>query len=350
MKEKKIVKVAIIGCGKIAITRHIPEYNENRNCEIVGFYDFDYQKAADLVDIYGGKAFETLEALLEDKTIQAVSICTPNIFHATDSIKALKANKDVLCEKPMALSIEEADNMIQVAKENGKILMPGHNQRFVATHIKAKEILAQGIIGEILTVQTNFKHNGPEAWSVDKDKTWFFSNKLAGFGVLGDLGAHKIDLVRYLLDDEVDLMFSNLCTLDKRDAQGNLIEIEDNAMCLFKMKTGISVNLTVSWTNYGLEDNSTTIYGTLGTMKIFASELDDIVVEMNDGVSVKYHVSKMSSNTLQLNSHIIDAFIEGLLTHEELTVTSIDGRNTLLCLLAARASSETGKWVKVNYL
>ena len=348
MKAEKKIGVAIAGCGKIACTRHAPEYAANPHAEIIGFYDKNKERAEVLVQQYGGDVFETFEDLLKDERVQAVSICTPNVLHGTHTMQALRAGKEVLCEKPMAASVNEANEMIHVQKETGHVLMLGHNQRFVRTHIRAKELLEAGAIGKILSVQTNFKHAGPEAWSVERGNTWFFSKNQAGFGVLGDLGSHKLDLVRYLLGDEIEDIFATLQTLDKRDPQGNLIDLEDNAICVFKMRSGIPGTMIVSWTNYGVEDNSTVIYGTEGTMKIFASELDDIVVDLRDGTSARHHVSSMSTNTNQLSSGIIDAFVDTVLNGTVPPVTGLDGRNTLAALEAARKSSAKKSWVKVD--
>ena len=102
------------------------------------------------------------------------------------------------------------------------------------------------------------------------------------------------------------------------------------------MRGGIPGIMSVSWTDYGLEDNSTVIYGAKGTMKIFASELDDIVVDLRDGTSARHHVSPMSTNANQLSSGIIDAFVETILRGGEPPVTGLDGRNTLACLEAAK--------------
>lgn len=342
------IGVAIAGCGQIARTRHAPEYAANPAAHLVGVYDFNPERAAELAARYGCKVYETFEALLADGTVQAVSICTPNFLHSLHTVQALRAGKDVLCEKPMALTVSEAEEMRAVERETGRMLMLGHNQRLVRTHIRAKELLESGAIGEILSVQTNFKHSGPESWSVEKDKTWFFARDKASFGVLGDLGSHKIDLVRFLLGDEICRVFASLSTLDKRDAEGNKIDLDDNATCLFETCRGIPGVLQVSWTNYGIEDNSTVIYGTKGTMKIFASELDDIVVELRDGTSARHHVSPMSTNDNQLSSGVIDAFVAALQEGACPPVTGLDGRNTLAAMEAAKRSSQTGKWECVD--
>jgi len=349
MNKKNKIRVAIAGCGQIARTRHVPEYEQNSKVEIVGFYDYNNARAEELSEEYGGVVYNSFEEMITDSDIDAISICTPNFLHSAHSIAAMDAGKDVLCEKPMALNAQEAQEMIDTQKRTGKILMLGHNQRLIRTHTRARELLTAGEIGDILSVQTNFKHSGPENWSIEKKNSWFFSKNKASFGVLGDLGSHKIDLVRYLLDEEIESIFAHMNTLDKKLPDGNLIDLEDNAVCIFKMQSGISGIMNVSWTNYGLEDNSTVIYGTKGTMKIFASELDDIAIDLRDGTNVRHHVSPMSTNTNQLKSGVIDAFVKTVINKTQPPVTGIDGKNTLACLEAARKSSETGEWQHLCY-
>lgn len=106
--------------------------------------------------------------------------------------------------------------------------------------------------------------------------------------------------------------------------------------------------IAVSWTNYGPEDNATIIYGSKGCMKIFSSETDDIVIQLEDGTDTRLNVGGISTNKEQLNSGIIDAFVDTVLGYRELLVEVRDGRNTLACLEAARLSAESGQWVRVN--
>jgi predicted dehydrogenase len=112
-----MVKVGIIGCGRIAQRRHIPEYASNPNVEIVGYYNRTRSQAEDMASKYGGKVFDTIEGLLSDPEIDAVSVCTANTMHASVSIDAMRKGKHVLCEKPMATTVEDCERMIEVAKE-----------------------------------------------------------------------------------------------------------------------------------------------------------------------------------------------------------------------------------------
>ena len=118
-----MIKIGIIGCGKIAQVRHIPEYRQNPDCEIVGYYDLNLARAQALASEFGGKAYVTLEEMLRDKDIDAVSVCVANISHAEDTIAALDAGKHVLCEKPMATTLDDCEKMVMAARRSGRKLM-----------------------------------------------------------------------------------------------------------------------------------------------------------------------------------------------------------------------------------
>ncbi len=350
MSEQKTVRVVVAGGGSIAQQRHLPEYAANPNAEIAGVFDFNRKRAQELCERFGGIPYTSLEAVLADPGVDAVSICTPNFTHADYAIKVLRSGKHVLVEKPMAQDLTETRAMMQAQKESGKVMMLGHNQRLVKAHMKAKELLDTGAIGDLLFYQLNFKHAGPETWTADPGKnTWFFQKSKAKFGVMGDLGAHKIDLIRYLTGSEVKNVFANMMTLDKKYEDGTPIDLEDNAVCMFNLENGLPGIMHFSWTNYGSEDNGSVIYGTKGVMKIFGDYTDDIVLEMRDGVQVKYSVGGIQTNQNQTKSGVIDEFIAAIVEGREPIVTGIDGHNTLAVLEAAVKSAELGQWVEIEY-
>lgn len=344
------LRVGIVGCGMITQKRHAPEYTENENAEICGFYDYNQERAAELVKQYGGRVYLSTEEMFADQDIDAVSICTPNHLHSGLSIAALNAGKHVLCEKPMALSLQESSDMILAAEKSGKILMIGHNQRLLPAHRKAKEVLASGQLGKLLFLQSNFKHAGPELWSINhSNSTWFFNKSQAHFGVFGDLGSHKLDIIRYLTDSEVDEIFTTAMTVDKRYDNGEFIEIEDTAISMFRMKNGLPGYMNVSWCNYGSEDNSTVIYCENGVMKIFGDFPEDMVLEMRDGSKITYKVGGIATNTNQLRSGVINEFVNAILKNRSPFITGYDGHNTLAVIVAGLKSAGTGQWEKVDY-
>ena len=142
-------RIGIMGCGKIAQVRHIPELATNPNAQLAGYYNPTIKRAEQMAQKYGGKVYNCIEELLSDPKIDAVVICLANQAHAEVTIQSLKAGKDVLCEKPMATTIEDCEAMVDAANLSGKKLMIAHNQRLAKAHAKAKELLRKGIIGSI---------------------------------------------------------------------------------------------------------------------------------------------------------------------------------------------------------
>ena len=334
-------RIGIIGCGKIAQVRHIPEYAENPYAELAGFYDLNTQRAAELATQYGGKAYESAEAMLADPAIDAVSVCVANHAHAPITIAALKAGKHVLCEKPMATTLEECEEMVKTAHEAGKFLMIGHNQRLAKAHAVAKELIDQGMIGRIITFRTTFGHGGPETWSVDPGKnTWFFDKNKAAMGAMADLGIHKTDLIQFLTGQHVVRTTARVVTLDKKDASGQLIGVDDNAICIYEMSGGTMGTMTASWTYYGAEDNSTILYGEKGIMRIYDDPAHSIVVKLADGTEKVYDVEQIQTNDNQIKSGVIDLWMNCLETN---TPPEISGEEALYAMRAVFASLESAK-------
>lgn len=335
------IKVGIIGCGKIAQVRHIPEYTANPHAEVYGFYDLNQDRAKALAEQYGGKAYPSYEALLADPEIDAVSVCAANHAHAEISIAALKAGKHVLCEKPMAVTLEECEAMVAAAKESGKYLMIGQNQRLAKAHAKAKELIAQGAIGKVLTFRTVFGHGGPETWSIDPgSNVWFFDKTKAAMGAMADLGIHKTDMIQYVLDSKIVRTQALLTTLDKRDARGELIGVDDNAICIYQMENGVIGTMTASWTYYAAEDNTTVIYGTKGELRLYDDPRYSVRQINTDGTRIDYQIDQIQTNDNQTASGVIDLFVECLTEHKE---PEISGENVLYAMKAVFASIESSQ-------
>ena len=340
--------IGIIGCGKIAQVRHIPEYEANEHAKLVGFYDINLERARELAAKHGGTAYETVEALLADPQIDAVSVCSANFAHAELTIKALEAGKHVLCEKPMAISLEECEAMVETAKKNGRFLMIGHNQRLAKAHATAKKLIDEGLIGRIVTFRTTFGHGGPETWSVDPGLgTWFFDKSKAAMGAMADLGIHKTDLVQFLTGQKVVRTTAHLTTLDKRYANGELIGVDDNAFCIYEMSGGTVGTMTASWTYYGAEDNSTILYGTKGIMRIYDDPAISIKVILADGSRISYEVEAIQTNDNQTASGVIDLWMESLVNNKEPEISGESALAAMRAVFASIASSETGKAVDI---
>lgn len=339
------LRVGVIGCGSIAQHRHLPEYAANEKVELVAVCDIAEDRVFEVAEEYGVIAYTDYKELLKSGQVDAVSVCTPNYLHAPITIAALNAGIHVLCEKPMATSLVEAEAMIEAAQKNGKKLMIGHNQRFVPSHQKARQLIKSGEIGKIYSFRTAFGHGGPEGWSVEGKEGWFFQKEKAFVGAMGDLGVHKTDLLRYVLGEEIAEVGSFVETSAK-----DFADVDDNAVCVLKTESGIIGTLAASWAYVSKEDNSTIIYGEKAILRLEDDPINSLVVQYENGDVVKYQLGKIQSNDEegQSNSHVVEKFVDSILLDQEVPVSGEEGMKSLQVILAALQSNDTKQIVRVK--
>lgn len=346
-----MLKIGIIGCGKITEVRHAPEYAENPNCQLVAFFDVVPERAKALAEQYGGVAYDSIEALLASD-VDAVSVCVANAYHAQASIQALKAGKHVLCEKPMATTPEDCEAMVAAAKAAGKFLMIGQNQRLAKAHVKAREIIESGEMGKVITFETHFAHPGPEGWTGVRD-SWFFDKKVASFGVMADLGVHKTDLIHYLTGKKIVRTSAVLATLNKTFSDGRPITVDDNAYAIYTMEDGVVGTMHVSWTNYGNENNSTKMYMEGGVLRMYDDPKYSLIVEKRDGEVIPYELDLLTSNKEQTSggrtsTGVIDAFVESIITNTPPAISGESAMHAMKVVFANEQSAQLGKAVDVQ--
>lgn len=194
----KKLKVAVIGCGQIARTQHVPSYVKSGLADIKYLVDDIIERADELAAEYGvPHTTSDLAQVLADPEIDAISVCTPNASHAPITIAALNAGKHVLCEKPAALSYEEALEMKQAADRNNKILNIGVVNRFNTAVNKIKELIEAGELGNLYHVYCSFRSHR----SIPGLGGPFTTKAKSGGGVLIDWGVHFLDLIFYILGE-----------------------------------------------------------------------------------------------------------------------------------------------------
>ncbi|MGB9682321.1 MAG: Gfo/Idh/MocA family protein [bacterium] len=350
-EEKKTIRVGVIGVGKIAEVRHIPEYLSNKSVEMVALADIDTVQLKEIGAKFNISSLYTdYKEMLKKERLDAVSVCTPNYLHASMTIDALNEGINVLVEKPMATSLEEADKMIEAAKKNKKILMVDHNQRLAPGHQIGKKILESGILGKVYTVRTVFGHSGPEFWS-PRGK-WFFSKKEAFAGVMADLGVHKVDVVRWLLGREVKRIAAFGATFEKK------ADVEDNGVAIMEFENGTLGILQVSWTLKPGEDNSTIFYCEKGMLKLFTDPERPVIVSLREkgdfmaGFAkgeMSFSLPPMQTNEVggQFSSGIIDYFVDCILKNEKPFISGEEGRKAMEIVIGILRSAETGKVVEL---
>lgn len=199
------IKVAVIGCGTIANSAHIPSYLNNTDAEIKYFCDIIPERARNAVEKYGcGTAITDYHTALDDPEIEAVSVCTPNNMHPVIAMDALRAGKNVLCEKPAARTYAEAYEMQKVQHETGKVLNIGVVNRFNNGVNVIRKMIQSGELGEVYHVYVSFRsHRSIPGLGGD-----FTTKAVAGGGALIDWGVHFLDIVMYCCGDPAPLTVS----------------------------------------------------------------------------------------------------------------------------------------------
>lgn len=338
-----MIGVGIIGCGAITGYRHAPEFSTNPYSKIIGYFNPGYEKAEIVAAKYGGRVYTSCDEMLKDPLVDAVCICAPNKYHASLSIAAMEAGKHVLCEKPIATTIEEGVKMIEASERKKKILMIAHDLKFEYAHKKAKEIILNGDMGRILSFRTTFGHRGPEHWSTEQGmNSWFFRKEDACSGVLGDLGIHKAHLIEWLIEDPIEEVKAFSSVRDKKKENGNYVETYDNSICLLRTKSGIIGTLTASWTYYDKMDKSTVIYCSNGTIEIYNHVEIPLILAKNTKERICYSFDKQS------RSGIADSFINSIMNMTSPAVSGEEGLRALKVIMACAEACEKDITVKVK--
>lgn len=249
-----MLKIAIIGTGNIS-HNHIQGYLEFADrCQIVALVDIYPEKAEEKKRQYGltnVKVYASHEEILGDTEIDVFDVCTPPYVHAEISINALNAGKHVLCEKPMAASLQECDAMISAAKESGKTLSIIAQNRFTDAFWRLKKVLDSGETGKVCHAQVDsFWWRGHSYYDLWWRGTW---EKEAG-GCTLNHAVHHIDAIQWMLGfpSEVVSMITN--------AAHDNAEVEDLSAAIFKYDTGALTQLTASVVHHG-EDQKIVIQG-----------------------------------------------------------------------------------------
>ncbi len=277
MKNKKL-KFGIIGCGRIA-QRHAKHINNVGILKAV--CDIKEDRANSLGQNYGVNVYNNIDSLLEnEKEIDVISICTPNGLHAGHTIKSLKSGFHVLCEKPMAINVQDAGKMINTAEKANRRLFIVKQNRFNPPVAAVKNLIDEGNLGKIFSVQLNCFWNRDFEYYQNSD--WKGTNTLDG-GTLYTQFSHFIDLLYYLIGDIQDVFsFTN------NFAHKDIIEFDDTGVAILKFYNGAigSVNYTVNSYKKNME-GSIAIFAEKGTVKIGGQYLNELEYQNIEGAKIE---------------------------------------------------------------
>ncbi len=266
------IKIGIVGCGGIANQKHLPAIQKNGNYEIIAFCDIIQAKADAAKEKFGtadARVYTDYTELVKEKDMEAVYVLTPNKSHAAISVAAMKAGKHVMCEKPMAKSYADAKLMLDTAKETGKLLTIGYQNRYRQDSLYLKRACENGDLGEIYYARAHaVRRRAVPTWGV------FLNEEEQGGGPLIDIGTHALDLTLWMMDnyEPESVTGSVYRKLADQKEQGNAFgewdpkefTVEDSAFGFIKMKNGATIHLEASWALNTLEvdEAKTSLCGT----------------------------------------------------------------------------------------
>jgi predicted dehydrogenase len=211
--------------------------------------------AEELARRYGiERVFHDYRDMLEQKDLEMITITAPNWLHKQMTCDAARAGKHVVCEKPLAMTIEEADEMMDTCRRQGVLLLYAEELFFTPKYVKAKEMADQGAFGKVHLVKQSEKHSGPHS-------DWFWDVERSGGGVLMDMGCHGIAFCYWFLGRP--RITSVLCHLGTYVHGAKTIG-DDEAVCILEFENGAMGIVEDSWTRQGGMDDRVEVYGAGG--------------------------------------------------------------------------------------
>ena len=342
-------KVAILGAGFItdihmeSYHRFVPE------AEVVGVYARNAEKAKVFAEKYHiPKWSDDLDDIIQNSGCDVVDICLPNYLHANATLKAAAAGKHIIIEKPLAITLEEADEMIAACKKAVVKLMYAEELCFAPKYERVRQMVKEGAIGEMYMLKQSEKHSGPHT-------DWFYDINLAGGGVLMDMGCHAIGWFRWMLDNaKVASVYSTLSTvLHKGRTKG-----EDNSVVIIEFENGVTAVAENSWAKHGGMDDRSEVHGTggvvyadlfMGNAAISYSKSGYGYAMEKADTTIGWSFTVFEEVFNQGYPHELKHFIECVQQNKEPLVTGEDGRAVLEIIYAAYASAAQGKKITLPF-
>ncbi|MDD4889601.1 MAG: Gfo/Idh/MocA family oxidoreductase [Phycisphaerae bacterium] len=321
----------ILGCGTIADKRIAPAIAGSDNARLVAFCSRAMERAADFAERHGAdRGYDDLDDLIADPEVVAVYVATPNANHYAETIRLLAGGKHVLCDKPLALTSEQAEEMLAAAEASGTLLGVAHQMRYLPGLQQVRELIVGGELGKLLVLRTGFGYVSPPR------DIWRQKRALAGGGPLMDLGPHVVDALRWLAGEIVSV-------------QGELTnalfnyEVEDTASAVLGFESGAIGLLDVG---YSYSDATLTVIGSEG-----AARLDKAygqAVDWELAVTIGGETARQAGRADRAYVDEIEDFSEAILADRPAPISGLDGLRTIEVIEAIVESAESGERVELK--
>ncbi len=318
-KSRSIKKLrwGVVGCGNFLETTFLPSFQILKRSKLVSVYSSNLTRAQFIANKFNATAsFNDFSKFLKSD-IDIVYISSKNSDHYWQVIEAAKSGKNILCEKPLAITAKEAEKMVDVCKRNNVKLTINYVLRFHPLIKKAKELLESNLLGKLVSISTNFNID-----FMPNDNFRFIRSESGG-GVLRDLGTHTIDLLRFFGGEISDING----VLDNIIYPG---EVEDFASAIVKFKDGGYGSFNVSY-NANNPNNRIEILGYKGSIVI-----ENLIGKKNTSAKMTIHLKNEKKRTFRRRANrqlsLLRFVQRALLKDRPLLVTGEDGLNNMLLM------------------
>ncbi|WHX26166.1 Gfo/Idh/MocA family oxidoreductase [Virgibacillus halodenitrificans] len=329
---------AIVGCGFIA-KKHAKAIENVADAKLVAVSDKIPEAMTPYVEEYGVTPYTELDEMLQEKDIDVVCICTPSGLHAPLAVRIAAAKKHIILEKPIAMTLEDTDRIIDACNENGVKLSVVHPNRFRPVVQELRKILDQGLLGKISHANATVNWNRNQEYY---DQAPWRGTKEHDGGVLMNQAIHNIDLLLWFMGKPFQVFSmeaTRLRHIEAEDVSTGLIQFETGALCTVETST------TVYPKNF---EESITLFGEKGTVKIGGSNalfFEHLEIEGMSDKKVAALKEKIKKDPWGTPGHqwIIEDMVHSIKEDKKPAVTGEDGRKALELVLSFYESAKNNK-------
>ncbi len=316
----RTVNVGVIGVGAMG-ENHVRVYHKIEEANLIGVSDVSERALKKIEKKYGAKGYTDYCELLQNPDIEVVSVCVPTTFHHAVVMEAIKHKKHILVEKPIAFTLTEAEEMIEAAKEAGVILATGHVERFNPAVQKAKELIDDGVIGDIVSAFA--KRVGP------------LPPRIKDVGVSIDLAIHDLDIMNYLFEEDITQVYGTM------NSSFDDSEFEDHAEIMVSFDNESTGIIEVNWlTPYKRRELELT--GTAGIISVdYIQQSIEVFGKFAQDIEIK-HEEPLKDE--------LKSFLKSVVEEKEPVITGEDGLKALKMVIAANKSSKEHRPISLNEL
>ncbi len=338
MMENRKLRIGIIGCGEIAV-QHAKGIHGANNAEIGMVMDVVPALAKDLGEKYNVPYTTDIDAFLNQKDIDAVYLAIPHHLHAPLTIKAARAGKHVMVEKPMAVNLTQAEEMIDECRKAGVSLSVCFVLRYLASTIKARELIQRGAIGKVFATEILVMAEKPASYwqggyTGRAKSDWRTSKEKSGGGILIMNVSHNIDTMRYITGLEAKRVYSEY------DTFATPVEVEDTILCILRYDNGAIGCIEASSCARGRGSATDRIYGSEGQI-VLGTPLKVYTAKEMKGLKSNRWNEITLKQTYDLRTKYVEEFAEAVLLGREPPITGKDGYAALEVVVAAYKSGQT---------